>query len=103
MEHAHPDVVVERVGGFDAVRGRDAVLEWLKPEALEDPHLKVEEISENGDRYLSRLTMTTRGAASGLEMTLPVFQVSTFDGDQVVRWQNFLDETEARAAAGLGG
>ena len=92
-----------RVGGFPPLKGRDAVLAWLQPDAIVNPHAEIHEYIVNDDRVLVRLTTSGTGAGSGVEMSLPVWQVWTFEDGQVVRTGSFLEEAEAREAAGLAG
>ena len=87
-------------------RGRDELREWLNEveEAWESIHVEVEEITEAGDdRAFAELFLTGRGAGSGVETELRVWQVNWFVDGKTARRQVFLERAEALEAAGLTG
>ena len=85
-------------------RGRENVrLLWAQIfEVHESLSATVEDMTElDEDRWLARTTLEARGIASGLTTRTTVFAVGCRRGDLVERIEYFLDESEARAAAGL--
>jgi ketosteroid isomerase-like protein len=85
-------------------RGRDELREWFNEveEAWESIHVEVEEITEAGDdRAFAELFLTGRGAGSGVETELRVWQVNWFVDGKTARRRVFLERAEALEAAGL--
>jgi ketosteroid isomerase-like protein len=108
----HPDVEWEasddRFPGFGGVyRGRAGVRRWLE-EALdpwESVQIDVEEVTEAGDDQATLgVLMTTRGAGSGLETKLHLWQVFWVTDGKVARRQEgpYWARNEALEAVGLG-
>lgn len=56
----------------------------------------------NGDKVLIAGRMSGQGRGSGVPVEAEEFHVMTLRDRRIVRVQMFLDEAEARAAAGLG-
>jgi len=85
-------------------RGRDGYRafmgEWL--ESWEEYSVELTELTANGDKVLAEATQTGIGKGSGIEFSASFTQVLTFRGEKVVRFEIFLDRTEAERAAGLG-
>jgi ketosteroid isomerase-like protein len=85
-------------------RGRDELREWFNEveEAWESIHVEVEEVTEAGDdRAFADLFLTGRGAGSGVETELRVWQVNWFVDGKTARRRVFLERAEALEAAGL--
>jgi ketosteroid isomerase-like protein len=100
-EFVAPDVVIERVGGLPPVHGFEALVALQEPDAFEWQHLHAVDWTINGDRGLVRVRIHAKGAGSGVELDVEGWQVYTLRDGLVVRMQNFLEEADARAAAGL--
>jgi hypothetical protein len=56
-----------------------------------------------GNRVLLAARDTGRGKRSGAVVEMSIFQVWTFQGRKVVKWQGFAIRDEALEAAGLSG
>ncbi len=95
---AHPEVEVVRIGGFPSIKGHEAIVEWMKPDALTDPRIEPHEFTLGENRVLVDLTFRARGAGSGIDATVEGAQVFEFKGDKVIRTAFFTDRDEARAA-----
>ena len=100
-QDAHPEIEVTRVGGFPPLKGRDAVIAWMAPDALQDQTAEPQEFKLNDDRLFVTTSTYARGTESGLEMTVDVSQVWIFEDGKVIRIESFLDRDEALGAAGL--
>jgi ketosteroid isomerase-like protein len=77
----------------------DEVGTWTEP--FEDFDWRPERLAVNGDRVLVAGRMSGKGRGSGIPVEAEEFHVWTLRGDRIVRLQMFLDEGEARAAAGI--
>jgi ketosteroid isomerase-like protein len=73
----------------------------MRPDAIVDQQVEPHEYIVNGDRVLVRLMTSGAGAGSGVEMSILIWTVWTFEDGQVVRSESFLEEAKARQAAGL--
>jgi hypothetical protein len=72
---------------------------WLEPWESQDFEV---ELTDAGDRVLAELTQRMRGRGSGIEVPFPpAWQVFIVRDAQVISQALFLDEAEARQAAGL--
>jgi ketosteroid isomerase-like protein len=100
-QDAHPEIEVMRVGGFPPLKGREAVMTWMVPDALHDQRAEAHEFKLNGDRLFAATRFHARGAGSGLEQSIDVPQVWTFEDGKVIRIESYFDRDEALAAAGL--
>ena len=96
-----PDVVMERVGEQEPVHGWEAFREFQNPVAFAWQRLEPIEWTVHGDKVLIRMRVRAQGAASGVELDMPGWMVCTIRDGLAVRIQNFTDEPDARAAAGL--
>ena len=61
----------------------------------------VREIRDNGDRVLVETRVNAIGATSGIELRGRTFHVVTFRDGLITHMQDFIEEDEALAAAGL--
>ena len=78
---------------------RDFWRRWLEPWQSHDVEV---ELTDAGDRVLAEIKQTMRGKGSGIEVEFPpAWQVFTLRQGRIVRQALFLDEAEAREAAGL--
>jgi ketosteroid isomerase-like protein len=100
-EFMSPDVVIERVGGLPPIHGFDELVALQEPDAFEYQRLHAIDWAISGDKGLVRVRIHAKGAGSGVELDVEGWQVYTLRDGMVVRMQNFLDEADARAAAGL--
>jgi ketosteroid isomerase-like protein len=96
--HQAPEVIdAEAYIGLEAhVRGMALFIEdW------DDPRLEPQEVDEVGDLVVTRVRVSGRGKATGLEMTTQFFHAWTFRDGKA--WQCFVRSTrgEALRAAGL--
>jgi hypothetical protein len=101
----HPEVEFFPPGGQAPIRGADRFRAWMEPDAFESQIMEPLDFRAARNRVLVRLRMIARGAGSGMEMDMELWNVWTFDDDGLVsRVQVFLphEEPEALAAAGLG-
>jgi ketosteroid isomerase-like protein len=103
VAHLDPDLVVldpDRTGrtyrGFDGYR--ELVDEWL--ESWDDYSVEVKELTRNGERVLADLVQSGVGRGSGIEFNEPLFQVLTFGGEKVVRFEIYNERADAERAAG---
>jgi ketosteroid isomerase-like protein len=71
---------------------------WL--DAFEDIRWDPEEILDFGERALVTTRQSGHGSGSGVAVSEPVFQLFTFRRGRVIRQQDFLDRSQALAAAG---
>ena len=76
-----------------------SLLEWS--ESFDDFEQTPLEYIDAGDRVLSRVRQSGRGASSGVPVTVDVWMVFTFRDGKIVRYEFFADEGAARKAAGL--
>jgi hypothetical protein len=114
FNRGHYDEVVEvlraddrfefhRVGGFGVIRGREALREWMEPDAIQGMTVEPLEIRVNGDKVLVRANTRGRGGASGIELEVEAFTVWTLSDDGVfIRAENFVPGEEAQALRAAG-
>ena len=83
-------------------RGTDAIQFWRRwLESWENVEIDFE-LTDAGDRVLAEMTQRMRGKGSGVEVDFPQYwQVFTFREGRISRHDVYLDEHEAREAAGL--
>ena len=74
---------------------------WTEP--FEGFEWRPERLAMNGDKVLVAGRMSGKGRGSGIPVEAEEFHVWTLRGDRIARLQMFLDEGEAKTAAGLGG
>jgi ketosteroid isomerase-like protein len=72
---------------------------WTEP--FEGFDWRPERLAVNGDRVLVSGRMSGQGRGSGVPVAAEEFHVLTLRDARIVRLQMFLDEGEARTAAGL--
>ena len=96
----HPEVEWERAGDVGpSLRGRDAVREWMEPEAFTRQQNEIREITVHGDKVLVYADFHGVGAGSGIELTQSGYQLWTIGDGLAVKVQIFFDRDEALAAA----
>lgn len=102
MDMADEGAELRRLGGLETLRGREAIRDWLTPDAYEFQRFdQLTEFRENGDRILVTCDWHGRGRGSGVEVDGRMFLVFTLRGDKWSRLEIYLDETEGLKAAGL--
>ena len=106
LVHAHPEFELQRPEGGPyeggTVRGHDAVLEYLAPDAFDQQLVTPLEFTEVGDEVvLVRLTAYARGAGSGIEIEEEVSHVWRIRDGRAVRLEVYPSHARAREAAGL--
>jgi uncharacterized protein len=84
-------------------RGREAVRrDWEQTlELFDDFSVELEEYFDAGDDLLVYLLYRGRSRGSRAEVVAPMAHVWTFREGKVIRFRQFLDRAEARAAVGL--
>ena len=102
---ASPEIVVTQFPDQLDVRdfhGRDGLLEmmtgWLG--TWEDWTLDVRSVASEGELVFVNAVQRGRGKGSGVPIESDVTFLFTFRDEEIVRWQIFHDEQEAREAAG---
>jgi ketosteroid isomerase-like protein len=86
------------------LRGRDEIAAYLRDwlDTVSGLHYEAYDIRDVGETVLVLGTMTGRvGADDGPELTAELAFVLRFDGDVVARTEEYLDASDAVAAAGL--
>jgi ketosteroid isomerase-like protein len=100
----HPNVEVFPPGDQAPYRGADKLRAWMEPDAFETQVIEPQEFTVAGNRILVEIDVHARGAGSGIELDLRMWNVWTFDEDGLAtRVETFLEheESKAREAAGL--
>ena len=87
----------------EAIRGRDALLEWHRRwfEPWNALHAEPEEIRESGEAFLVRVHVRGRVAGSEMEVRQRFFHLVEMRDAQIAVMREFLEEEEALEAAGL--
>jgi ketosteroid isomerase-like protein len=101
-----PDVVyVPTREWFDAAprRGLDQMERFIRGvfEDWDEWDLSIRDVRGNGDRVLVETRVNAVGATSGIELRGRTFHVFTFRDGLITQMQDFIEEDEALAAAGL--
>jgi ketosteroid isomerase-like protein len=84
-------------------RGPDAMEQFMRGiyEDWERWDLSIRDTRDNGDRVLVETRVNAIGATSGIELRGRTFHVVTFRDGLITHMQDFIEEDEALAAAGL--
>ena len=104
MEIVHPEIEAVPPGGQSPMIGADAVRAWMEPDALDEQRIEPREFRINGNKVLVRVHTWARGAGSGIELELDMWNVWTVNDDGLAtRVEGFLihQESEALEAAGI--
>ena len=82
--------------GRDVVRGRDAVIEFFRPDVFVDQRSELVELIRAGeDAIVTQIRFTARGSGSGVQVpALDSFIVWRIEGDEITRIE-FYNESEA--------
>ena len=86
------------------LHGRDEIADYLRDwhDTIHGLHYQPEQVRDAGDAVVVLGTMSGRvGSDDGPELTAELGFVLWFDGNVVVRAEEYLDLRDARAAAGL--
>jgi ketosteroid isomerase-like protein len=90
--------------GIDSTyHGHDGVRRFWETfiEPWERISIEVEEMRTVGDRVVALVRFRAIGRGSGVKLDEPFAHVLTFRGSHVIRFEAFVDRTEALEAAGL--
>jgi ketosteroid isomerase-like protein len=102
MDMLDDGVEIRRLGGLETLRGKEAIRDWLAPDAYEFQRFdELTEFQENGDRILVACDWHARGRGSGIDVDGRMFLVFTVRGDKWSRLEVYLDEDEGLRATGL--
>jgi ketosteroid isomerase-like protein len=101
-----PEIVFVMSPGFPdegAYYGLEAVQEYTR--GFIEPWVRVTieplDLVESGDSVVAEVRQHGVGSGSGVETELVYWQVWSFRGDKVIRWQNFRTRADAFGAVGL--
>jgi SnoaL-like domain len=97
-ERLDPEVTWEGIEPGAMCHNRDQVMEVFRSQAKESFRLDQIEVIDRGDRVVLCLRSTD---AADPERTAQIFQVFIFQGDRIVRMQDFEHRADALRAAGL--
>ena len=103
LSYFDPDCEYWPVEEIDAIRGHEALIEWIKRwlEAWSSFHSEVEEIIDAGEIVLAAVTSRARGRSSGIETREQWFDVYEMREGRILRSREYLDRDSALEAAGL--
>ena len=101
LRDTHQAFELQRPHGGGVVRGRQAVLEHLRPDAFDEEGETPLEFVEHGDAVLVRSRSFSRGAGSGIEIDQEMFHVWRIRDGLPARVELYMDRDEAYRAAGL--
>jgi ketosteroid isomerase-like protein len=104
LEWVHEDAVIEippemsaepdTYHGHDGARRYFAGFEGM----LDDVQFEPVELAAVGERVMAHLSVTGRGASSGLEVQLDAFVVTEFAGDRILRMRPYPSREAAERA-----
>ena len=104
MELGSQEVVLVRAGEQGEVRGVEALRAWMEPDAFESQLLEPLEFEVGGEKVLSRIHSTIRGAGSGIEIEINAWTVYSFDDQgRFSRVEIYLEHEEDEARRALQG
>jgi ketosteroid isomerase-like protein len=78
---------------------RESFERWL--EDFDEYSFELDAIEDHGDRVLVTAVEHGRGSASGADVSAHLYTVCTFRDGKLLRYQEFYDEGDARAALAL--
>ena len=103
LEDAAEDIELQRAptspDAGEVVSGRDAVLEFFKPDLFADQHVVIEKFHLAENCFWVQTRFTATGSASGLEISLVTYAIYRVSGDEITRIEIYDDESAAREAA----
>ena len=100
-EFVAEDVVMERVGDLPPISGWEAIREFFMPDAFEWQRISPLDWTINGNKACIHVRVDSKGAASGVELSIDGWMVWTVADHVVTHIATFQSEDEARRAAGL--
>ena len=100
-ERLGPDFEFHLVWDGRVLKGYAGTLEWLADtrETWEEYSQEVEEIIDLGAQVVVVLSLSARGAGSGVPVAQELAVVWTFDGERAVRARSFTSRAAALASA----
>jgi ketosteroid isomerase-like protein len=105
LTYAHPEFEFRRPEGGPykggTVRGREAMLAFLAPDAFDQQRATPLEFTDKGDVVLVRLSAYARGASSGIELEQEVFHVWRIEDGRARRLEVYTERNAASEAAGI--
>ena len=105
LTQAAEDIVLQRAAtspeGRALVEGKDAVLDFFRPNALHEQQLQLLEFRPGDEVFMAKMKFSARGAGSDLPVSLIAFLVYFVKDDLLTRIEIHNDEAPAIAAAGL--
>ena len=87
----------------EVIRGREALVEFFRPDAFEDQRSELVELEFGNEAVLARILFRARGAGSGIPVEIESFVVFRIAGDRFTRMEIYPEHDEARAAARIDG
>ncbi len=108
VQHFDPQVdwVLPERQGFDSCCGPEQIVGFWRglDETFDDLRLHPQEYVDAGDRVATRLRHSGRGKGSGIDIEEELYhQVVTFRDGTIVRFEYFVEWSDALAAAGVPG
>lgn len=95
------DVELSGLASAQPKRGKEAALDWLRPDAFESQTTTIREMRESEDAIFVEVEFHAVGRGSGIELRQPGFSVFEYEGDLIRRMSTYADREEALAAARL--
>jgi ketosteroid isomerase-like protein len=103
LKFFHDDIEYLPVEEGGMIHGHDAMRRyferWMEP--WEEFQVGPTEFLDAGDYVFNGVALKGRGRGSGVEVAMEYWQVWLIRGDRAVRWEEYLDRSEALGAAGL--
>ena len=85
----------------EPIVGKDAVIDWFRPDAFDEQRTEVRYLRESGDRVYVEVEFFGRGRGSGIELRRPGYVVFEYEDDLIVRMTAYPERGAALAAAGI--
>ena len=107
LDNATDDVTYRRSAASpesrETVEGREALLEYMRPDVFSEQHLEVGEVRLGDAAHVASMTLTATGASSGLAFSATSYLAYFLDpsGEKIARIEVHADLESACAAAGL--
>jgi ketosteroid isomerase-like protein len=106
LDEVHADseyMVAEESPNHQVLRGREEIAAYLRDwrQTVSGMHYEILDQRDAGDSVVTLGRMTGRAGDDGPKVTVELAFVSRFDGDRLVRTEEYLDADRALAAAGL--
>jgi ketosteroid isomerase-like protein len=88
--------------GGKTYHGHEGVMEWVVDWRQEwtDYELELERVEDLGDQVMTVERNHATGKRSGVQVDMRTFSIWTLRNGKVVRWEGFVSEEDAIAAAG---